>query len=85
MLEIPGTYDESDFGTNIGIGQSHCYAIENVDGVQGNEEGARYKGQLTIQPDGSIVQTTPDRGESPLLIPYTPLPHTEDSSEETVE
>lgn len=74
---LPGTYDNSGFGTSIGIDQSHCYAIENVDGVQGHEEETRYKGQLTIQPDGSIVQTTPDRGERPLLIPYTPPPHAE--------
>ncbi len=84
LSELPGTYSESDFGTNIGIDLSHCYAIENVDGVQGNEEGTRYKGQLTIQPDGSIVQTTLDRGESPLLIPYTHLPHTGDSLEEEI-
>ena len=86
LLEFPGTYDESDFGTHIGIDLSHCYAIENVDGVGGNEEDTRYKGQLTIQPDGSIVQTKMDRGIEPLLIPYNPLPHAEDSSEEeTVE
>lgn len=61
----------------LGIGQSHCYAIENVDGVQGHEEETRYKGQLTINPKGSIFQTKTDRGESPLLIPYNPLPHAE--------
>ncbi len=80
-------YQEGEFDITLplGIGRSHCYAIENVDGVQDNEEGTRYKGQLTIQPDGSIVQTKTDREADSLLIPYTPLPHTEDSSEETVE
>lgn len=86
LLEIPGTYDESDFGTHIGIDLAHCYAIENVNGVQCNEEGTRYKGQLTIQLDGSIVQIKTDREADSLLIPYTPLPHADNSSEEeTVE
>ena len=84
LSELPGTYSESDFGTNIGIDLSHCYAIENVDGVQGNEERTRYKGQLTIQPDGSIVQTKTDRGDDQLLIPYTHLSHTGDSLEEEI-
>ena len=79
-------YQEGEFDStrSLGIDLSHCYAIENVDGVQGNEERTRYKGQLTIQPDGSIVQTKTDRGDDQLLIPYTPLPHTEDSLEEEI-
>ena len=86
LLELPGTYDESDFGSGTGIDLSHCYAIEIVDGVRGNEAGTRYKGQLTIQHDGSIIQTKTDRGDDQLLIPYNPLPHAEiPLKEETVE
>lgn len=52
--------------------------------IRSNEERTRYKGQLTIQPDGSIVQTKTDRGDDQLLIPYTPLSHTGDSLEEEI-
>lgn len=58
---LPGTYAEGEFGDVVGINKSHCYAIENVD---------RYKGQLTMQKDGSITQTLLDRKEGPLLVHF---------------
>ena len=77
LFGSPGTYDDSDFGTNLGVDKSNCYAIENVD---------EYTGQLTMRSDGSIVQTTADRGSDPMLVPFDEAPiHDEPSSAETEE
>lgn len=36
-VQVPGTYAEGEFENVVGINKSNCYAIENVDGVPGNE------------------------------------------------
>ena len=73
MLSFFATSDATDFGSLMA-------AIA----IRSNEKGTRYKGQLTIQPDGSIVRTKTDRGDDQLLIPYTHLSHTGDSLEEEI-